>query len=587
MNRLLATLVLALALLALGCSEHGTEPEGPGRVVAVAQTITVNTGDSLQVGVVVEDARGNPTNAPVTWAVDRAEYAEVTPGGWIRGLRFGQTFAIASSGNAAPDTVAVVIRKFVTRVVVAPDSVLLLAIGDSASLTPQSLAYKTEVIGIYDWTSRNESIATVDGAGKVRAVNSGDVFIIGQEASGAQDSTFVRVTPPLRLSFDQQYGAVHINPNWDSVMLDVAAREPVVVTVTTSDSAVLSADSVTIPVGARTARLSVRPRSLGTVMVGVRAQGYMPDSGRFEVGEPRIQIDPTFVSGTVLTDYPFGFRITFGTEFDTVVVGRYLIDPVTVRIRSSDTTVLRDTMAAVQADSWEAYFRLRAHGAGPVTYVAEAPDFRSDSLVFQANLAKYHFPSGSVTLGLRQETDRLLFVPVAPLDTLHTTITVEPSGFAEANVWVADPTSASLGLTLRALTLGEGRVIASGLQRLPDTLVLVATSGRLYPPVLGAPPRVGDYLWPLSAMVGDTLGGTHKPMDPVVLRVTSTDPAVLAVDTLVRIPPGSPWSESHGVRVVGPGSAQVIYTDTAGVYPPASTSVVTVTATNAKPPGDD
>ena len=571
---LYAHILAAVLIFPIGCSERPTAPDLADRVVSSVQALTVDTGDSVLVDVVVQNASGAPTSAPVSWRITSPLHAEVTPGGWIRGLRFGETLAIATSDGATPDTVTLSVRKHVTHADVRPDSVLLLDIGETIPLTTKSIAYKAEVVGSYTWTSRDDGIATVDANGTVRAVNSGEVYIVGREAGGAQDSSLVRVTPPLRLSFAHQTGAVHIEPAWDSVMLDMPAREPVFVTVESSDSSILSTTPVTIPAGSRTARLTFRPNSPGSVDVTVSATGYTLASGAFEVGRPRIFIDD-FLSSVIEADTRFGFPVRFGTEFDTSWGGRYVVDPIDVRVRSSDTSVLREMTIPLAPNSWEIYRELKSHGAGPVTVTVQGDGFISDSIDIEFRPAPFQFHISDVRIGARQHTSGLLFVPVYNRDTLQTSITAEPAGIADLSFWNLDSTSSTLGYEIHGLAPGNARIIASAPLRLPDTLFVTVTTPTIHAPTLPATPSIGELL-SLSASVGDTAGFTHNSLDSITLRVTSSDPTVLAADTLVHVAPGSPRSERHNVRVVGPGSAYVTYTDTSGVYQPVNTNVVTV-----------
>ena len=576
---------IAFVLVAASCSEAPSQSEAPHQVVVALQTVTVDTGDSLIVNAAVWNARGVSTGAEVTWSVVDSRRAEVTGSGWLRGLRYGHTLAIAESENATPDTILVNVRKHVTSSDVTPDTVVLLNVGEAVVLSVRSIAYLDQVIGTYTWVSRDQSIVTVDGAGRVHAENNGETYVIAREAGGAQDSALVRVHTPLDLSFDSQTGALHLAPSWDSVTLQAAALAPILVSVLSSDTAILAANPVVIPAGSRSARLELTPRAMGEVSITVQAPGFRADSGTFLVGRPELNLRHDRLSANLVTDYPLDFEVYFGTEFDDPKVGRSTLDTVIVHLRSSDQSVLRDTVMIVPPLNSYAFVRLKAHGAGSVDIALEAQDFIPDSLRTQFKLAKYVFFGDSLILGARQRDDGLLFVPIVFRDTVHTTLSTAGSGIVEVGFWNYDSTGTSLLYWVKGLQHGRDLVIASAPDRAPDTLVVRVTSPKIIAPTLWATPTVGLWFWPTYATVADSTGAAHDALDPVILRVTSSDQSVLEVDTLIQVPPGSRLSEAHIIRVVGPGTAYVTYTDTAGIYPPATTNTVTITSTTFRRSG--
>ncbi len=75
----------------------------------------------------------------------------------------------------------------------------------------------------------------------------------------------------------------------------------------------------------------------------------------------------------------------------------------------------------------------------------------------------------------------------------------------------------------------------------------------------------------------DTIGYAHYTLDSVAVRVTSSDTTVLKVDSAkIHIFKGNYQSTNENVRFVGPGTAYIVYKDSANLYHADSTAPITV-----------
>jgi len=121
-------------------------------------------------------------------------------------------------------------------------------------------------------------------------------------------------------------------------------------------------------------------------------------------------------------------------------------------------------------------------------------------------------------------------------------------------------------------------VIASAAGYAPDTAYITVTTPRFTNS--GMPgsttttnPPIGIYVY-----TTDSLGSGHYALDTVVVRAVSSDSNIIRpVQPFFRIPRGVYYTQTT-VSVVGPGTASITYSDSAGTgYLPTTTNSVTVT----------
>ena len=304
--------VLLLAPLLLSCGDS----TGPAAVTSLqivgsaqpAGEVGEPLADSVAVRAV--DASGNPrANVAVTFAVTsgggfvsptvvRTDAEGIARASWRLGTEAGPN-VLTASVPGVPDAVITATGEpgAATEVTIAPDDIVFASIGDSVRATATARdrfgnALDSEGIH-FVWTSLDESIATVDGQGWVRAVSQGTAQIRAS-IGDATGSVAARV--------DLQYAALEL----------------------TSDEATINALTFT--------------RQLEAVVRDARGT-VVPD--------PSLQW--TSRNEAVATVGPFGeVRAVAPGETWIVVTGQSLTDSVLVRVRQVPSRITlaasRDTM---------------------------------------------------------------------------------------------------------------------------------------------------------------------------------------------------------------------------------------------------
>ena len=173
---------LAAAVLCASWSCGSTQPDATEPVADIvvnpsAPTVALNSQLPLQ--ALVRDAAGELVpDASVTWTVENADIASVSPAGVLTGLALGTTQVAASARGKSGIATVTVTRTPVTSVVVRPNSAHAL-IGSKTQLTATTYDAGLSVLtgrGI-TWTTNNAAVATVDANGLVTAKSGGSATI--------------------------------------------------------------------------------------------------------------------------------------------------------------------------------------------------------------------------------------------------------------------------------------------------------------------------------------------------------------------------------------------------------------------------
>src|SRR5687768_14369193 len=179
MERKLATRLLALALVALGCGGDSVAASAVGRIDLSHQTLSLLVGATQQITARIYDAQGNQLSGrPVSFTSGNSEVASVTTGGLVTGVSVGSTTITASSEGRTATTSVSVTRPQVASVGVTPSS-LSLGVGATAPLTAVALGAAGDTLPgrTFTFTSANTSVATVSNAGVVSGVSVGSTTV--------------------------------------------------------------------------------------------------------------------------------------------------------------------------------------------------------------------------------------------------------------------------------------------------------------------------------------------------------------------------------------------------------------------------
>ena len=211
-----ATLLVAGLAGTLSCGGDGTTnpvsppppPPPPPPPVATSVTVSPATTELDAVGAIVQlsaevlDQNGQPmSGAAVAWSSGDESVATVDAAGFATAVGNGQATITAASGSAS-GSATVTVAQVVATVAVSPASASL-EVGDTLRLSAEATdANGHAVAGAeFSWSSGDESVATVDGAGLVTAVSEGEAAVTatsGPASGGAAVS--VSPAPPVATS---------------------------------------------------------------------------------------------------------------------------------------------------------------------------------------------------------------------------------------------------------------------------------------------------------------------------------------------------------------------------------------------------
>ena len=191
---------LAACLTVLAACGGGTEPPPPvASVVVSPPSSSITVGQTAQLTATTLDAQGgNLTNRTVTWTSTNTGVASVSSSGLVTAVSIGGpvTIIATSEGQDGSATVTV-IPPPVATVSVAPASPSLTpgAIVQ-LSATTRDAAGNTLTGRVVSWSSSNNGVATVSGAGLVTAVAVGGPVTITASSEGQTGTAAVSVVAP-------------------------------------------------------------------------------------------------------------------------------------------------------------------------------------------------------------------------------------------------------------------------------------------------------------------------------------------------------------------------------------------------------
>ncbi len=405
-------------------------------------------------------------------------------------------------------------------------------------------------------------------------------------ASGhTPDSVLYTVNgPPLSFYYTNNYLGVgqRETNNWVQVPNSVASA--LIVTLTNSDSTKAStATTVTIPTGSNYAYVTARAYATGVDTVTASAPGYQAGRARYTVTTPTLT---ACCSNSALNNFSGPQTISVYSA-DSLRGTHGRMTPLSVSVVSTDTTILRVDSATVTIDSGT-YYNNRAHvtpvglGTARIVFTA-AGHVTLDTLTYTVVAPKLNAYYGSVTVGRRQHygtTSDWVYTPNNRPVAVPLTVT-----YLHGNVDSLGPSTLTIPANnnyvyfdVFGLATGRDTVIFSAAGYSPDTLYVTVTTPRFT--TYGMPssttttnPPFGIYVY-----AADSLGTAHYSMDTVVVRDSSSDSTVIQpIRPYRRIPANSSYALDT-INVVGPGTANITYRDSAGTgYLPVTTANVTVT----------
>ena len=433
-----------------------------------------------------------------------------------------------------------------------------------------------------------DSVVTIDAGSyyttaRVVPGGLGGTAYIRTTASGhTPDSVLYTVNgPPLNFSWsNNRVGAGEYDQSL-YVYTQNSVTAPLVVTLTNSDTTKVGVpDSVIIPSGTNYVYFNVLGLAPGSVTIGATAPGFLPTSASYTVTSPRI----TACCNDTFNNFNSGTNLTFYSA-DSVGTSHYRSSPLAVSITVLDTMVAKVDSATVTIGAGT-YYNNSAHvtpvGVGTTRIVFSAPgQLVYDTLTITVNTPKIQFSFYSSLVGRRQYLPNLyIYTPDYRATPLGATITPLHSNVDSLSA-TADTIPVSTNyvyFTVYGLALGTDTLIVSAPGYAPDTAYITVSWPRFT--ASGLPGSLTTTSPPFTTYVyaADSAGTDHYVMDTVVVAAAPSDSTVLQpAQRSFRILPGTYYNYTT-TNVVGPGSASITYSDSAGTgYHPDTTNTVTVT----------
>jgi hypothetical protein len=177
----IASLAIASAMLAGGCSEGSAGPDTPqvARVVLSGVPAALSVGQSVQLAAaaLAEDGQSLP-EVPLSWQVSNPAIATVSATGMLSGVSPGSALVWAFAAGHADTAPVVVTPAPIASITLAPGGDTL-AIGQSVTLVPTALDAAGRVLTgrTFSYSSGNANVTTVAPSGQVTAVGLGTTEI--------------------------------------------------------------------------------------------------------------------------------------------------------------------------------------------------------------------------------------------------------------------------------------------------------------------------------------------------------------------------------------------------------------------------
>jgi uncharacterized protein YjdB len=149
----------------------------------------VSTRDTMQLAATATDVFGDPLGGVLfAWQSSANTVATVTAAGVVRAVGLGTaTVTVAANGMTATSSIRVVPLVASAALTSPPAQVLAL---DTVALTAVARNYSNVAIPrTFNWTSSNQSVATVDSIGRVRFLTAGSATITARTAHRTATTT--------------------------------------------------------------------------------------------------------------------------------------------------------------------------------------------------------------------------------------------------------------------------------------------------------------------------------------------------------------------------------------------------------------
>lgn len=575
-------------------------------IIAPGDTHITTIGDVVPLQARARDANGDVT-ASFVWESRAPLIARVAQDGRVTAVAPGTTWILAAEPGGSLDSARLAVAQRVARISLTPGDTTRPLLRTQRFTARAFDAGDAPIAGVrFTWRSTTPSIATVDTAGLATAVGEG-VDTIVAIADGVSARAVLRVSRLPRLFF-----------NYDTIMLGagqapigyyrplpsvsaeaVEPEQSVAVTIDVSDANVVAAPSVVdVPVRNSSHRaFSIAGRNAGTARIVARAAQHDSAVALVRVTSPRLVVQairPVIPPGGPLRLAMNEDLSVFAVTSDSLGTTGTVTTATWIRAVPVTAGIVRPTsdtlpVAVGQAGALAGFLPL-APGRTWVRF--ESPGYLPDSAEIEVVPARLQFThpnldpmaESSVGVGQGNVWHSVLISLDRGLGNDTVVVTLQQ---AHPEVLRLSVTQFRIRTSLNSsyewvpwvgLGVGVDTIIASAAGYAPDTMIVRVTRPHLrlaeVPSTVYTTATTG-----LRLYVTDSLGNIHYPVNPPVrLRVSSSDPRVLAVDGDTALIGDSNWGGEYRWTPTDTGVATLTFTDPTGAYVPVTSPPITVAA---------
>jgi len=187
----------------------GEKPPSVAQVEVLPTKQLIHVGEALKLAVNLKDAHGNALfGRPVSWSSSRPEIAAITASGIVNGAAVGTATVTAKSEDQTGEAIIdVSLKKVKALIIFPPHKTIRKGATLQLEATPKDDDGNSVSDHPVDWSSEDESIATVTATGLVAGVSAGKVDITARSDAQTQTAHIaVAPEPPTTGNTDPSGG---------------------------------------------------------------------------------------------------------------------------------------------------------------------------------------------------------------------------------------------------------------------------------------------------------------------------------------------------------------------------------------------
>ena len=452
----------------------------------------------------------------------------------------------------------------------------------TSSLAFQLTSSDTNVLKVLTPTRTMPAGQYYENTGQVIPGGLGGTAYLKVTASGHKpDSVLYTVVGP-KLSFSWYSSIVGAGQQDPSVYITTPnpVTAPLTVSISNPDSSIVGLpSSIIIATGTNVTSFNVRGKAVGTETFIATAPGYQPDTAFYTVTTPRLYI----ASGSPTLNFATPQSIlTYST--DSTRNGHYRTTPLVVTYTSTNPAVLTVTNSSdtIQTGSFYAnQVQVTPVGVGTAKIIVTAPGHGSDSVTYTVQTPQLNFNFSRNFVGRRQYESSVAYVQTPNNRPVPVTVTITHTSPAvdslSSTSLIIPANQYYLFFGYAGLAVGSDTLTATAPGYLSTTAIITVTTPKFIAGGLPSTALTTSSPATVTVYTADSLGSAHNSLDTIALNAVSSNAAVVQPTAPVSHLNRGVYYVQPLVSFTGPGTASMIYSDSAGRYAPVTTSSVTVT----------